>query len=80
MTDKTFLWAWENTTPQPDTQMTPSRAARLLRAWRGGMRAKANGRPVFTVRLRRHADGWREYRVTSKHGEAASLWIRTKGA
>lgn len=77
MTSKTFLWAWEGYAPQPDPLMNAERANRLIHAWRSQMRAKVNGRPAFTVKLLRHIDGWREYRVTAKCGERASLWIRT---
>lgn len=78
MTAKTFLFAWEGYQPQPDPLMTIERANRLIRAWRSQSRAKVNGRPAFTIKLLRHMDGWREYRVASKYGERGSLWIRTK--
>lgn len=77
MTAKTFLWAWEGCAPQADPMMTTERANRLIRAWRGQMRAKVNGRPAFTVKLLRHIDGWREYQVTAKCGERGALWVRT---
>ncbi len=80
MTDKTFLWAWNEHRPQADPTMTPARAARLIRSWRSQQRAKVNGRPHFTVRLLRHLDGWREYKVEHRSGERASLWVRTAGA
>ena len=77
MTTKTFLWAWEGYAPQPDPLMTAQRASRLIRAWRSQHRAKVNGRPHFKVRLHRHIDGWREYKVEHRSGERASLWVRT---
>jgi len=71
-----FLWQWEDYKPREDSDMTRERANRLLRAWRAGMRKPRNGRPMFQVKLYRHIDNWREYRVTSKYGESASMWIR----
>ncbi len=60
MSSRQFLWAYGEAMPSPDPAMTPERAARLLRAWRGQMR---------------HVGGWREYRVKSRYGESASMWI-----
>ena len=73
---KQFLWAWQDYMPLPDPDMTPTRAAKLLRAWRNQMRTRVNGPPHFTVKRLLHLDGWREYRVTSKYGEQGSLWVR----
>lgn len=75
MTGRQFLWAYGEALPSPDPAMTPERAARLLRAWRGQMRTRVNGPRYFKVRLLRHTGGWREYRVKSRYGESASLWI-----
>ena len=75
---KQFLWQWESHRPAADPSMNPTRAARLLRAWRNQMRTRVNGRPYFTVNRLLHLDGWREYQVTSKYGERGSLWIRNQ--
>jgi len=64
----TFLWAWNHDQPTADKQMTRSRLAGLLRAWR------ADGFARVRATLRHQAE--HVYAVRGKDGIAATVVVR----
>ncbi len=66
-----FQWQWNDGPIWPDTNMTRTRAAVLLRAWRRQARQPANYKNVnhFT----RIGPGI--YRAASSHGESGTMII-----